>query len=161
MPHAASQKLVKLLASKNLTLAVAESATGGGIASAITDIPGASLVLLGGVVAYTPLAKSRLLGLPAASLPLGCVSAALTQRMAEAVRHSLRADLAIALTGALGPDSPAPNIPVGMVYIAVTGLDKNVVTEFIFTGDRQTNKSAAVVAGLNMLLTFVARWYVA
>ena len=156
-----AQTLVSQLASKNLTLAVVESATGGGIASAITDIPGASRVLLGGVVAYTPQAKSQLLGLPAESLPPGCVSAALTQSMAEAIRCSLKADLAMAITGALGPDSPAPHIPVGTVYIAVTGLGKSVVREFNFVGDRQTNKKAAVIAGLNFLMCFVARWYVA
>ncbi|MGI6364513.1 MAG: CinA family protein [Bacillota bacterium] len=156
-----AQKLVSLLGEKKLTLATAESATAGAIASAIADIPGASRVLLGGVVAYTARAKNELLGLVPADLSPGCVGKELSEKMAGAVKDALQADLAIGLTGALGPTSPAPEIPVGTVYIAVAGWGAWEARKFIFTGDRETNKKAAVAAGLNFLLTFFARWYVA
>lgn len=156
-----AQKLVSLLEEKKLTLATAESATSGAIASAIADIPGASRVMLGGVVAYTAQAKSQLLGIAPAELPPGCVGKELTIRMAGAVKDALQADLAIGLTGALGPTSPAPGIPIGTVYISIAGLGAWEVRKFIFAGDRETNKKAAVAAGLNFLLTFFARWYVA
>lgn len=155
-----AQKAVSLLGLRGLTLATAESCTGGAIASSITDIPGASKVLVGGVVAYTPYTKSRLLGLNS-NLPQGCVEPGLTEEMAGAVRASLDADMAVAITGALGPTSPVRAVPVGTVYIAVCGFGKSVVRKFIFSGDRETIKKVAVEASLNFVLTFFARWYIA
>ncbi len=156
-----SEKLVQLLAEHRLSLALAESCTGGSIAGLITDIPGASQVFAGGVVAYTPEAKTSLLGLVAAELPPGCVGAELTKAMAVRVVSRLRTDLALAITGALGPTSPAESIQVGEVYISIVGLGQQEVKKFIFAGDRQTIKDAAVAASIDNLLAYIARWYVA
>ena len=156
-----SEKLVQLLAEHRLSLALAESCTGGSIAGLITDIPGASQVFAGGVVAYTPEAKTSLLGLVAAELPPGCIGAELTKAMAVRVMSRLRTDLALAITGALGPTSPAESIQVGEVYISIVGLDQQEVKKFIFAGDRQTIKDAAVAASIDNLLAYIARWYVA
>lgn len=151
--------LLQLMQKYNLTLALAESCTGGGIASRLTDFAGASRVLAGGVVVYTPLAKSRLLGL--ADLPPGCVAASLTQRMAAKIRSALGADLGLGITGALGPQSPAEHIQVGEIYIGVHGLGQNLVRKFKFSGDRQTIKGVAIEAAFNILMAYVARWYIA
>lgn len=155
------QALVHILTVKKLTLAVAESCTGGGICNALTDIPGASKVLSGGAVAYTPSAKSTLLGIDREELPPGCVDANLTLKMAENIKNLLGTDLALGITGALGPETPSDNICVGEVYLALAGLNHSVTAKFNFTGDRHTIKKAAIAAALNALLAYIARWYVA
>jgi len=144
-----------------MTLALAESCTGGGIADALTDIPGASRMLVGGVVAYTPSAKSQLLGLKARDLPAGSVGAALTENMAVNIRSILGASLGLGITGALGPISPSEHVHLGEVYISVAGLGRSMVSKFKFSGDRQTIKVAAIDAAINYLLTYIARWYIA
>lgn len=148
-------RLVELLAKRGLTLSLAESCTGGGIAGGITDIPGASAVLAGGVVAYTPEAKVALLGLSPADLPPGCVGAKLTAAMARQIQALLRTDLALAVTGALGPQSPSPQVQVGEVYFALVGLAQSQGLKFNFAGDRETIKEAAILAGLDCLLRFI------
>lgn len=154
-------RLVGLLQQKNLSLAVAESCSGGGISSAITDVPGASSVFWGGAVAYSAEAKVSLLGVDRTKLPSGCVGADLSSGMAELLRQRYKVDLGLAVTGALGPDTPAPQISVGEVYIAVAGRGHTAVRRFNFCGDRQTIKKAVIAAGINFLLTYCARWYVA
>lgn len=156
-----AEKLVQLLACNGLSLALAESCTGGSIAGRITDIPGASRVLAGGVVAYTPEAKTVLLGLSASELPRGCVGEELTKVMAARALSLLGTDLALAITGALGPDSPAESVQVGEVYISIAGLGRHEAEKFIFAGDRQTIKEAAVAASIDSLLAYIARWYIA
>ncbi|MDD4657739.1 MAG: CinA family protein [Eubacteriales bacterium] len=156
-----AEKLVQLLASCHLSLALAESCTGGSIAGEITDIPGASQVLAGGAVVYTPEAKTIFLGIPAPELPAGCVGEELTRVMAARVMSLLGTDLALAVTGALGPTSPAESIQVGEVYISIAGLGKQEAKKFIFAGDRQTIKEAAVAASIDNLLAYIARWYIA
>lgn len=157
--HNTADVLVKKYARKNFTLALAESCTGGGIASAITDISGASGVFSGGAVAYSPWAKSSILGIN--SLPPGCVDSILTAEMASMVKSILGTTIGLGITGALGPLSPAEHIGVGEVYIAVQGFGQQEVRQFNFDGDRHTIKRAAIDAALNFLLTFSARWYIA
>ena len=151
-----TKHLLKLLTQNALTLALAESCTGGGIANAITDIPGASRVLVGGVVAYTAEAKRVLLGLDLFELPPGCVGSELTLKMAANIKGMLKADIGLGITGALGPESPWAGIQVGEVYISVVGLGQETVTEFNISGDRQTIKSTAINAGIDCLLQFIA-----
>lgn len=151
--------LAGVLKNYKLTFSLAESCSGGGIADRITDISGISAVFSGGVIVYTPRAKSRLLGIK--QLPPGCVDPTLTLDMARSVKCQLGTAMGLGITGALGPQSPTPSINVGEVYIAVAGLNREEVRQFNFCGDRQTIKKAAVDAALNFMLTFVARWYVA
>ena len=150
--------LALLLTDKKLTLALAESCTGGGIANALTNQPGASQYLQGGVVVYTPEAKTKLLGIPRDELPPGGVGPNLTLAMAASIGSVLKADLGLGITGALGPLSPAPDVSVGEVYIAVQGMGKSKVCKFNFCGDRQTIKTAAIDAAINFVLVCLARW---
>lgn len=150
--------LVNILAARGLTLAVAESCTGGATASAITDVPGASRVFSGGVVAYTPAVKAQLLGCSSASLPTGGVDAALTGRLAQAVAAALDASLGLALTGVLGPASPRPDLPVGRVYISLSRGQNTETHRFNFSGDRHTIKTLAAEAAVNLILAALARW---
>ena len=104
------------------TLAVAESCTGGGLGAALAAVPGASDVLLGGVIAYANSVKEGLLGVPAALLEAhGAVSDPVAQAMAEGARRATGADWALAITGVAGPGGGSPEKPVGLVHIAVAG----------------------------------------
>lgn len=151
-------KIVVALAKRGFTLALAESCTGGAIADRITNIPGASKVLVGGSVVYTPEAKMILLGLDQKDIPPGSVSGELSKKMAMAIQSKLNTDFALAITGALGPETPDPTIAVGEVYIAVTDPGDIKLVEFKFTGDRQTIKEEAVCSALGILLETIARW---
>jgi nicotinamide-nucleotide amidase len=104
------------------TLAVAESCTGGGLGAALAAVPGASDVLLGGVIAYANSVKEGLLGVPAALLEAhGAVSDPVAHAMAEGARRATGADWALAITGVAGPGGGSPEKPVGLVHIAVAG----------------------------------------
>jgi nicotinamide-nucleotide amidase len=103
-------------------LALAESCTGGGLARELTELPGASTVFLGGVVAYANRAKEELLGVPAALLEThGAVSAQVAAAMAAGVRHRLRADWGLAVTGIAGPEGGTVEKPVGTVWLGLHG----------------------------------------
>ena len=104
------------------TLAVAESCTGGGLGAALAAVPGASDVLMGGVIAYANSVKQGLLGVPAALLDThGAVSDPVASAMAEGARRSTGADWALAITGVAGPGGGSGDKPVGLVHIAVAG----------------------------------------
>jgi nicotinamide-nucleotide amidase len=104
------------------TLAVAESCTGGGLGAALAAVPGASDVLLGGVIAYANSVKEGLLGVPAVLLEAhGAVSDPVAHAMAEGARRATGADWALAITGVAGPGGGSPEKPVGLVHIAVAG----------------------------------------
>jgi nicotinamide-nucleotide amidase len=112
--------VARALGARRLSIAVAESCTGGLIAHRLTRTPGASAYLDGGVVAYSNAAKQRWLGVPDELLERhGAVSAEVARAMAEAVRARSRTDLAVATTGIAGPTGATPDKPVGLVYIAL------------------------------------------
>ena len=114
--------VLPLLREKKLTLAAAESCTGGLIAKRITDLPGASAVFLGGVVSYTDQVKANILGVPQALLDkYGAVSEPVARAMAEGVRLCAGADLGISVTGVAGPASDERGNSIGTVYIALAG----------------------------------------
>ena len=100
------QRCCELLKARGMTFAAAESCTGGLIAKRITDVPGASLVFMGGVVSYTDTVKHRVLGVPAEMLEeYGAVSAPVARAMAEGARRATTADLAVSVTGAATPSA--------------------------------------------------------
>jgi nicotinamide-nucleotide amidase len=135
------------------TIATAESCTGGLVAHLLTEVPGSSRYLLGGVVSYADAAKRDLLGVPAALLHAhGAVSAQVALAMAAGARDRLRADLAVSITGIAGPDGGSPDKPVGLTYVAVADALGSDVRRFTWTGDRSANKRASARAALELLL---------
>jgi nicotinamide-nucleotide amidase len=110
------------LRARGETLAVAESCTGGGLGAALTAVPGASDVFLGGVIAYANGIKESLLGVPADLLDRwGAVSDPVAQAMAEGVRQRTGSTWALAVTGIAGPGGASPDKPVGLVHLGVAG----------------------------------------
>jgi nicotinamide-nucleotide amidase len=131
----------QLLVERGMTIAVAESCTGGLIASRITDNPGSSVYFAGGVVAYSNAAKSELLGVPAAVLEEhGAVSDPVVRAMAEGVRERFGVDIGIATTGISGPDGGTASKPVGLVHIALAREGATFADSFVFRMDRTRHR---------------------
>jgi len=144
--------LARHLAAAGLTVAAAESLTGGRVAAALTRRPGSSAYFLGSVVAYANEAKVKLLDVPEAVLrEHGAVSEACARAMALGARRCLGADLAVAATGIAGPDGGSPAKPVGLVWLAVAGDEGLLTAEHRFAGDRRAVTRAAVTEALGLL----------
>lgn len=136
-----------------LRLAVAESCTGGLVQHVLTEVPGASAYLLGGVVSYADSVKTGTLGVDPGTLARhGAVSAQVAVAMAEGVRSRLDADLGLAVTGIAGPSGGTEAKPVGLTYVAVAYAAGHDVQRFVWGGDRSANKRASVEAALQQLL---------
>jgi PncC family amidohydrolase len=136
-----------------LTVATAESCTGGGVASAITANPGSSAYFRGGVVSYSNDAKRELLDVPETVLAAhGAVSAQTAVAMAQGAARRLGADLGVSTTGVAGPDGGTADKPVGLVYVAIHDAAGDDVRRFTWTGDRSENIAASVQAALELLL---------
>ena len=150
--------VARQLSAAGLTLAVAESCTGGLIASWLTEIPGASAFLERSAVTYANSAKADWLGVPAAVLEThGAVSAPCALAMAKGMRRAAASDLAVAVTGIAGPTGGTPQKPVGTVYIALAAADQEQARGYRFTGDRwQIRRLAA-----HMALEWVRRYLAA
>jgi len=146
--------LADLLGARDLTLAVAESCTGGLVAKLLTDRPGASAWFLGGVTVYADALKTSLLGVPRELLEEhGAVSTACAEAMAAGVWRLTGAGLSGAVTGIAGPGGAVPGKPVGTVCFAVRGPgDRSVSEERRFRGTREAVRSAASAWLLGMLL---------
>lgn len=133
-----------LLRSRGLTIATAESCTGGAVSAALTAVAGSSDYFRGGVVAYSLDAKRDLLDVPAALLDrFGAVSEECARAMAEGARRALGADLAVSTTGIAGPGGAEPGKPVGLVFIAVADGEGTACARYVFIGDRGTVIAAA------------------
>lgn len=142
-----------LKALKGKTLATAESCTGGGIGAAITAVPGASKVFVGGVVSYTNEVKNRVLGVEQAVLDkYGAVSAPVAGAMASGVRELLRSDVAVSVTGLAGPGGDDFGNPVGTVCIGYADRSKRLAKQYRFYGDRDEIREQAVQAALELVL---------
>ena len=146
------EHVLALVRAGGLTLATAESCTGGMVAARLTGIPGASDVFLGGVVAYANEVKEAELGVPRALLEEhGAVSAEVAAAMAQGARTRLGADVAVAVTGIAGPDGGTAEKPVGLVYLHVEGPDGGRGREFSFPGDRGSIRARATVGALHLV----------
>jgi nicotinamide-nucleotide amidase len=127
-----------LLAAQGLTLAVAESCTGGLIAKRVTDVPGSSRYFLSGIVAYSNQAKIGLLGVPAELIEArGAVSPEVAEAMARGVRQRAGADVGVGVTGIAGPEGGTPEKPVGLVYIGLAVGDQVEHRKLQIPGDRE------------------------
>jgi nicotinamide-nucleotide amidase len=141
-----------LLQAGDRTVAVAESLTGGLVAAALTDIPGASASFRGGVVSYATELKARLLGVDAGLLARhGAVHPHVATSMAEGVRSRLGASFGLATTGVAGPE-PQDGQPVGTVHIAVSAAGDTVVRTIALSGNRADIRRLTVEQALGLLL---------
>jgi nicotinamide-nucleotide amidase len=140
-----------------LTVATAESCTGGLVAHAITSVAGSSGYFRGGVVAYENAAKQMLLGVPETVLAThGAVSAQTARAMAAGARDRLGADLAVGVTGIAGPSGGSADKPVGLAYVGTAAARGVDVRRSLWTGDRATNIRSSALVALEMLLVAAA-----
>lgn len=160
-PHALEQEslsagVAALLKSRGLTLATAESCTGGLIAHIVTQLPGSSEYFMGSVVSYSNEIKTRVLKVPEEILSRhGAVSPQTAAAMLKGVLDLTGADVGIATTGIAGPTGGSDEKPVGMVWIAAGGKDDHAVRDFRFGFDRQGNKMAFAKTALFLLRTYL------
>jgi nicotinamide-nucleotide amidase len=141
-----------------LTLATAESCTGGLVGARLTDVPGASRAYLGGVIAYSDEAKRAELGVPEKILlDHGAVSEETAAAMATGARDCFGADLAVAVTGIAGPGGGTPEKPVGLVFISVESPGGASTRRFELPGDREAVRSRATGLALHMLRRVLAQ----
>jgi nicotinamide-nucleotide amidase len=144
--------LVKLLAGRRETLALAESCTGGFISHRITNVPGSSAVFLNGLVTYSNESKQRLLGVRGETLAEhGAVSEPSAREMAEGARERSAADYGLAVTGIAGPGGGTSEKPVGTVFIALATPEKTMVRHHVFQYDRETFKLVVSQQALDLL----------
>jgi nicotinamide-nucleotide amidase len=151
-----AERVVALLSERELTVAVAESLTGGLLGAELTAVPGASAVFRGGVIAYATEVKATLLGVPAALLATrGAVDPGVAAAMADGVRTRLGADVGVATTGVAGPD-PADGKPPGTVHIAVSMRGRRVTRTLTLAGGRQQIRNETVGQCLELLRSALA-----
>ena len=152
-----ARELVDRLTARGLTVATAESLTGGLVSAAIIDVPGASRVMRGGIVAYDTRAKHTLVGVDERLLSeRGAVDPRVAEQLAEGVRTAftldgVAADMGISTTGVAGPD-PQDGQPVGTVFVGVAMAGESRVSQFLFEGDRASIRAATVQAALSLAL---------
>lgn len=148
--------LVVELERRGQTLAVAESVTGGLLASTLVDIPGVSTVFRGGFVVYATDLKIALTGVSSQLIAeRGPVDPDVATALARGAREQCSADWGVATTGVAGPD-PQDGVPVGTVFVAVVGPQRARVRRLTLDGDRLTIRNAAVAAALDLLAASVA-----
>ena len=144
-----------LLTAKKLTIAVAESCTGGLITNRLTDVSGSSVYLERGLVTYSNAAKISMLGVPAEIIEKhGAVSEETARLMAEGVRKLAGTDLGLSSTGIAGPTGGTKEKPVGTVYLAVADAQKTICRHYTFRWDRKRNKEVFSEAALFLLKNF-------
>jgi len=144
--------VLELCRARGLTLATAESCTGGLVAARLTEIPGSSDVFRGALVAYADDVKVEQLGVdPAVLAAHGAVSAETAEAMAQGARTRFGVDVAVSVTGVAGPGGGTPEKPVGLVFIHATGPDGDEALRFEFPGERDWIRTRSAVAALHLL----------
>ena len=151
-----ASKAARLLFESGLTVATAESCTGGLLSGALTDISGSSAYFLGGIVSYDNKVKSGILGVPPDLIEAhGAVSAQVALSMAHRVRALLVVNIGISVTGIAGPGGAVPDKPVGTTYVALVSDDFEEVRHFCFDRDRAGNRASSVREALTMLVSYL------
>lgn len=147
----------RLLRQKELTLATAESCTGGLIAARLTDLPGSSQYFKGGVVSYSNELKEKFLGVPRQILEThGAVSRETALAMAEGIRNRASSDIGLSVTGIAGPGGDTPDKPLGLVYIALSAASGIQCGRYIFPGNRAGVRQGTVNVALNTVRRFLS-----
>ena len=153
-----AELVLSLCRARGLTLATAESCTGGMVAARLTDVAGSSDVFLGGVVAYSNEMKQAQLGVPEDVLAAhGAVSAETAAAMARGARERVGADVAVAVTGVAGPGGGTPEKPVGLVYAHAAGPDGERSVEFNLRSDRDAVRRRATTTALHLVRALLAQ----
>ncbi|MFQ5987958.1 MAG: CinA family protein [Dehalococcoidia bacterium] len=146
------EEIAVLLRERGLTIAIAESSTGGLISHLITNVPGSSDYYIGTVVAYDNEVKVKILGVKRRTLEEHkSVSYETAEEMAQGVRKLMDADIGLSDTGIAGPTGGTPEKPVGLFYIGISSHLGTRAVEHVFGGDRLENKRSAAEAALAML----------
>lgn len=148
-----STELLQFCRERGLTIATAESCTGGLVAGCLTAIAGSSDVVDRGFVTYTNDAKMEMLGVPRRLLDIhGAVSEPVARAMAEGAVARALADIAVAITGIAGPGGATESKPVGLVHFAAARRDKKTISEYqVLPGDRTEVRIASVHIALGLL----------
>ena len=148
-----AEKLIEEAALRNVTIALAESCTGGMIAGVLTDVPGASKVFLGSAVTYSNEAKTDILGVdPDIINDHGAVSSHCAEKMAEGAKRIFRSEIALSVTGIAGPDGGSAEKPVGTVWFGISSNDATYTFKKQFSGERALIRNSAVKTALEALL---------
>lgn len=141
------------LKSKGLTLATAESCTGGLLSKSITDVAGSSEYFMGGVVAYADDVKETLLKVSPRTLKKhGAVSVETAGEMARGVKKGLTASIGVSITGIAGPGGGRPGKPVGTVYIGASKGRATIVKKFLFKGSRAIVRKRSAEEALKLII---------
>ncbi len=150
---ALEKQMGKVLRKKGMTIATAESCTGGEIARLITSVPGSSEYFKGTVVAYANDVKIRVLGVAAEDIEKeGAVSEKVVLQMAEGVRKLMQANYAVSTSGVAGPDGGTPEKPVGTVWIGIATPKRTFARKFVFSFTRERNIAKAAAKALELLM---------
>jgi len=146
----------RLLKQHGMTLAVAESCTGGLVGHRITNVSGSSAYYEGSITAYSYDVKELVLHVRHDTLyHHGAVSEQTAREMAQGVRRTLRADLGLAVTGIAGPGGGLPEKPVGLVYVALAAPEGEWAERHVWGGDRRENKEYSAEAALDLLRRYL------
>jgi nicotinamide-nucleotide amidase len=144
--------VAEALLARGLTIATAESCTGGLLAGRLTNRPGSSAYLLGGVVVYSNAAKQDLVAVPAELIErVGAVSAEVAEALADGVRKRLGTDIGVGITGVAGPDGGTPDKPVGLVHICVRSDAGTVARRLLLPGSRADVRTRSVVVAMHLI----------
>jgi competence/damage-inducible protein cinA C-terminal domain len=148
----------KLLVAKKASVAIAESCTGGGVCKSLVSVPGASLYVRGGIVAYSNAIKERLLGVAESEiLDCGAASGEVAEAMAEGARKLMDADYAVSTTGVLGPQGDGSCTPIGTVWVSVSGPLGVSTKMFRVRSSREIGMALGVSRALNELRLYLLR----
>jgi nicotinamide-nucleotide amidase len=148
-----AERLQEICLGRSLTVATAESCTGGLVAHVLTEVAGSSGYFRSGVVVYSDDAKRALLDVPDEVLSAhGAVSAQVARAMAVGARDRLGVGLAVAITGIAGPDGGTAAKPVGLTYVAAADASGKALRRFQWSGDRAENKRLSAEAALELLI---------
>ena len=149
-------RIGEILRERKLTLALAESCTGGLVSDRITNVPGSSEYFLGGVVAYSNEVKVSLLNVSSDMLTMhGAVSREAVLEMARGVRKNLKSDIGVSISGIAGPGGGTESKPVGTVWLALAAPDGEWTRLNQFTGNREEIKAASADAALRLILDYL------